>query len=80
MSEHDGHYRTSDRVGVRGRKATCSCGWGYERGGWGPRGSADPRQNRYLAWLLQEAWRAHAGLPPCAELLPDGYDYWGGGR
>lgn len=78
MSEHDGHYRTSDRVGVRGRKAACSCGWGHERGGWGPRGSADPRQNRYLAWLLQEAWRAHAGLAPCAELLPDGYDYWGG--
>lgn len=73
------HQRTPDRCSSRGRQATCSCGWGTGRGrGWGPVGCADPHRCPELVWTLQEAWRHHAGLPPCAELLPDGYDYWGG--
>lgn len=80
------HQRTADYTTARGRRATCSCGWGRlrlgqgVRGDLGPRGCADPHRCPQLVWTLQEAWRHHAGLPPCEELLPDGYDYWGGER
>jgi hypothetical protein len=62
----DGHNRTSDRVGVRGRKATCSCGWGSERGGWGPRGQ--PTRAKTDTW--RGCCRRHGGRTPGCRPAP----------